>query len=821
MSESEEADSRARRRSTGGNLLRRRWWRLQTTLIWRSRWVRWSVPFLVGVGAVLFGSFFVPVRKERLETVAVESATWVDRNGRLLAERVGGQGARMTPVELDEVSPHVIDALVAVEDKRFFHHIGLDPVAIARAFKQNVTSLRVVSGGSTITQQLARLLNAERAMLQGKPVPRRSLWQKLREAHLAIRLERTFDKPTILAAFLNRAPFGNSAVGIEAAARRYFGSSAKTLSVAQAAYLIGLPKGPTMYAASPERALARAKQVLEAMERNGMLTSGQVERALDEKLVAKLEGAPSVAMHAVALAEAELRARGATPAGEIGLAIDATLQDRVQELLADEAPRLYKRGGRSAAAVVIDNATGDLLAVVGAAFENNPLWGQYNAATAVRQPGSALKPFLYAAALVKGFTAATLASDVERPFADTWGVFLPENYDQKSHGPVRYREALAQSLNIAAVDTLARTGLDPFADMLAGAGLTTLTRRPGYYGLGLALGSGGVRLVDLTNAYAALARGGLWKPYRLLRGEPPAEDERRILDERVAYVIADILSDGNARAGQFGQGSVLTTPYWTAVKTGTSKGYHDNWTVGFSDQVTIGVWVGDPTGKAMRRVSGVEGAGQMWRRLMNELTNGQSRAPQEPKGLTHMQVCAVSGMKRGPACDGGLDEIFLPGSEPKDTCTWHRHAKVDPTNGLLVPEGCALADAEQKDVTVYPSPYDRWAIETGHGIAERTTDRCPAPPAKYPKAKVTLMSPARTETLHIDVDAPREAQALALEARVDDAAGPMTFLIDEQPFVTVDAPYRAFWPLQQGNHKVQARIEATGTTSAVHEIVVR
>ncbi len=800
--------------------MRRRWWRLKTTIIWRSRWIRWAAPFLVGMGAVLFGSLFVPVRKERLATVAVESVTWVDRNGRQLAERVGGQGARMTPVTLDEVSPYVIDALIAIEDKRFFHHVGIDPLAIGRAFKQNVKSLRVVSGGSTITQQLARLLNAERALLAGAPVPPRSIWQKLREAHLAIRLERSFDKATILAAFLNRAPFGNGAVGIEAAARRYFGTSAKALSLAQAVYLVGLPKGPTMYANSPERALARAKQVLEAMQRNGMLTDGQLERALDEKLVAKGDSQPAVAVHAVALAETELRQRGTHPAGEIGLTIDATLQDRVQELLADEAPRLYKRGGRSAAAVVIDNASGDILAVVGAAFESNPLWGQYSAATAVRQPGSALKPFLYAAALVKGFTAATLASDVERPFADTWGVFLPENYDQKSHGPVRYREALAQSLNIAAVDTLARTGLDPFADMLASAGLQTLTRRPGYYGLGLALGSGGVRLVDLTNAYAAIARGGLWKPYRILRGEPPTADERRILDERVAFVIADMLSDGNARAGQFGQNSVLTTPYWTAVKTGTSKGYHDNWTVGFSDRVTVGVWVGDPTGKAMRRVSGVEGAGQMWRRLMNEQTNGQSLAPKEPKGIVHAQVCAVSGMKKGPACDGGLDEVFVAGTEPKETCTWHRHAKLDPQNGLLVPEGCALEDATEKDVTVYPSPYDGWATETGHGIAERYTPRCPAPAVKYPKAKVTIMSPARTETLLIDVDAPREAQALPIEARVDDGAGPLTFLIDGKPFITVEGPYRAFWPLQQGNHTFQARLEATGALSPVHEVVV-
>jgi penicillin-binding protein 1C len=223
----------------------------------------------------------------------------------------------------------------------------------------------------------------------------------------------------------------------------------------------------------------------------------------------------------------------------------------------------------------------------------------------------------------------------------------------------------------------------------------------------------------------------------------------------------------------------------------------------------------------MRHVSGVEGAGQIWRRLMNEVTSGGSLAPKEPEGLKHVKICAVSGMRSGPDCDGGRDEIFVAGTEPRDTCAWHRHTRIDPQNGLLVPDECPLEQAQERTVTVYPSPYDAWAVETGHGIAERYTPRCPHPPAKYPKAHVMLMSPARTETLSLDVDAPREVQALPLQARVDAAAGAVTFLVDAKPFITVEAPHKAFWPLEKGEHKFQARLEATGTLSDIHDVVVR
>lgn len=763
----------------------------------------------------------VPVDAERLALAPVQSLRWVDRHDRPLAERVGALDARLAPVRLEDVSPHVVGALIAAEDRRFLAHPGVDLLATLRAAWQNLTHLQVVSGGSTLTQQLARLLETERALRAGTPPPARGLWQKLREAHLALRLERTLDKPQILEAFLNRAPFGNTAIGIEAAAQRYFAASAAALSAAQAAYLAGLPKGPTAYdpARSPERAMARQRRVLAAMRSRGALTEAQHERALAEPVRPRLHAPAPAAPHAVALARFSLEQQGrAQPTGTVALTIDVELQAFVQEVLASEAERLYRRGGRSAAALVLDTASGEVLAAVGAAFVDNPLWGQYSAVTAVRQPGSALKPFLYAAALEGGLTAASLAADIDRPFPDTWGVFMPENYDERMHGPVRLREALAQSLNVAAVDVLARTGLGRFYELLARAGLTTLERRPSYYGMGLVLGSAGVRLIELTNAYAMLARGGLAKPWKVLRDEPQG-DAVRLVDERAAYVIADILSDANARASQFGERSVLSTPYWTAVKTGTSKGYRDNWTLGFTDRVTVGVWVGDPTGAPMREVSGVEGAGAIWRRIMNRVSGERSHRPTPPEGLVHVPICGVSGMRRGPHCEGGRDELFLAGTEPQRECTWHRDALVDPSNGLLVPEGCALAGTVRR-LAIYPSPYDAWAVEEGAGVAERYTPRCAAPRPRAP-VEVSLLSPAPREAVRIDPDAPLASQALPLHARVTGGPGPVTFLIDGAPFATTEPPHRVFWPVRPGTFRVQARFEPTGEVSAVHEVVVR
>ncbi|MFC1610904.1 penicillin-binding protein 1C [Myxococcota bacterium] len=787
---------------------------------------------LVALGAVVMTAMVLasiwPLPDDVLALGNAQSTIWVDRHGARLAHHGSALDTVTDPVSLDQVSPDLVLAILAAEDHRFFKHPGIDALATARAAWQNLCELRIVSGGSTITQQLARLLYTESALLAGQEAPARDLWQKLKEARLALRLEVTFDKDTLLEAFLSRAPFGNLAVGIEAASHRYFGVGADSLSLAQAAYLAGLPKGPTHYNPIrwPERAQARQRYVLGLMLVNGMITGGQHQRALAETVGPSLHAMAHGFVHAIDLARTTLTEAGLPARGQVELTIDARLQRDVAEILATQVPKVYGRGGRSAAAVVIDNASGDVLALVGAAFAGNPLWGHYNAATATRQPGSALKPFIYAAALDKGLTAATLAADIERPFPDTWGVYMPDNYDLEFHGPVRFREALAQSLNVAAVDVLFRVGVANAFQVLDDAGLKTLDRRPSFFGLGLTLGSGGVRPIDLTNAYAALARGGVFRPWRIVQSvevddqqiEMPPGDGERILDERIAFVISDILSDHNARIPQFGERSILRTPYWTAVKTGTSKGFRDNWTIGYTRDFTVGVWVGHPRGLKMHRVTGAEGAGTMWRKITNRVTGHRSVRPDPPAGLTRVRICHVSGHRIGPHCEGGLDEYFLANTEPTEICPFHRRARIDPDNDLLVPDGCDLPDAPEEVVTVFPSPFDAWAQQTEAGRAERYTPRCP--PRVTRDLAIRLVSPAPTETVRIDADVPREYQALHLQAAIRGGAGPVTFLVDGEPFTTVEAPHVAYWPIQHGRHLIAARFDATGMISEPHVIVV-
>lgn len=806
-----------------------------------SRGALGAAAFTLGAWGVV-AALFWPLPPDALSTAGIDSVVWLDREGRRIAEQVGPLGVRAESVAVADVSPHFIAALLAAEDKRFYSHHGIDAWAVGRAVWQNLRAGRVVSGGSTLTQQLARLLLSERAVLTGQELPSRSLPQKLLEARLALRLELSFDKPALLQAFINRAPFGSNAVGVQAAAARIFAVRPAELSLAQAAYLAALPKGPSALSKSPSDARLRQWHILRLMLAHGAITAGQLERAKAEPL--RLGQTPEVrrseGRYAVAFARTLLLEGDQKPRGTIRLTIDEALEHDISDILDEQIPHVYARGGRSAAAVVIDNESGEVLAMLGAAFEDNPRWGQFNAAVARRQPGSALKPFLYAAALASGSTAATLAADVYRPYPDTWGVYLPENYDQRYHGPVRFRESLAQSLNVAAVDVLWKTGLEHTFNLLDAVGLKTLDRRPSFFGLGLALGSGGVRLLDLASAYATLARGGVFRPWRLFaestpgtddavrRGEAMAADaERRVIDARVAYIISNIIADAGARTPQFGPHSVLSTPYWTAVKTGTSKGFHDNWTVGFTTAVTVGVWVGDPTGRPMRHMSGVEGAGVIWRKIMNRVTGYRSAPPVEPGGIVHARICPVSGKLVGPSCPGGLDEIFVAGTAPGATCDMHRRARVDLHSRrgepLLVPPGCDLPDTEERLVTVYPPAFAAWVAEHEAGIVERYTPRCPAPAAgaTLGQASIRLTSPAPSETLRIDGDAPLDRQALLLAAEVEGWTGPVTFVIDDETFRTLEAPYEVFWPLRRGDHRFSARLGTNGTQSAEHRVVVR
>ncbi|MEL6543991.1 MAG: hypothetical protein AAFQ82_05160, partial [Myxococcota bacterium] len=292
----------------------------------------------------------------------------------------------------------------------------------------------------------------------------------------------------------------------------------------------------------------------------------------------------------------------------------------------------------------------------------------------------------------------------------------------------------------------------------------------------------------------------------------------QVFSERSAFVLADILADGNARAEQFGIRSVLTTPYWAAAKTGTSKGYRDNWTLGFTQRYALGVWVGDPTGKPMHHISGVEGAGTIWRRVMDLLTEGRSAGPKPPPGLKQVRVCAVSGEPIGPHCEGGLDEWFHDEHTHAGSCSFHREARIDPASDGLVPDGCRVPGASVERVTVYPSPYDAWAVSAGTGRSARVSPQCRQPSSG--SATVALLSPAPREALHLDPDVPLDRQALTLRAHVQGSVSPLRFMVDGEVVGTVEPPYEWVWPLAPGLHEIQAVLSDT-VRSEVHQVSVR
>jgi penicillin-binding protein 1C len=762
------------------------------------------------------------VARERLRPPGYESLTLVDRHGLPLGEALTAEAASATWMPLAELSPDLPAAAVAAEDGRFWSHAGLDPLAVARAALQNLRAGRVVSGASTLTQQVARMILADEA----SGPPPRSLGQKLREAHLALRLERSFSKAEILEAWLNRVPVGGVARGVTAGAERYFGVHPSRLSLAQAALLVGLPRGPSTL--RPDRDLRasrrRRNRVLEALRDDGLLSPTRAAAAMAEPALSASARTRPMRARLGAWVARELAARGLPVTGKVRTTVDHTLEAEIVAIARRHIAPLRTRGVKSAAVVVLDHLTDELLALVGSADETDPRWGQVHAGFALRQPGSALKPFVYLAALRQGRTLASLAADVEQAFPDLVGAYLPENYDHRFHGPVRYREALAQSLNVSAVDVLRDAGLPAAAEVLESAGISTISRLPEHYGLGLTLGSLDVQLVELTEAYAVLARGGLRRPTRILKQEVLFQEHPsegfRAFDVAHAYLIADALADGQARAPQFGAASVLRTPYWAAVKTGTSKGYRDNFCLGFSRRYTVGVWVGDPEGRPMDQISGVAGAGPIWRAVMDRLHRGvPSARPEPPAGVVRADVCPLSGRRPGPRCAGAKEELFVAGTEPAESCAMHREVRLATLDGLPLGPGCTAPAGPPHLATLYPSPFDLWAVRTGSGVPDAVSAACPQPPPGGTRPR--LLAPARFEVVRLDPELPGKMQQIQLLADVGAATASVTFLVDGQPAGDRTGPRSALWTIRPGRHRVAARLDGADVLSEEHVVVVR
>lgn len=579
-----------------------------------------------------------------------------DRHGRRLRSFLSGRETYAEPVALSRISPYLILAAVAAEDRRFYTHPGVDWRAVLRAAWQNARGAGVVSGASTITQQLARAFT-----------PRPKNWRgKLAEARDAFRLERRYSKEEILELYFNVLEFGSQTQGAQAAALFYFGVPASELSLAQAALLAGLIQSPSRLnpLKNPKGALLRRGRVLDAMQKNGFITSEQYELAMKEPLGVSAGERPFDAPHF-----ARLLYRLAPEAARVRSTLDRDLQLYAEKAVHNHLEKLKDNHVTNAAAVVLDNRTGGVLAYVGSAdFYDKEHAGEVDGAAALRQPGSSLKPFVYALALQNGLTAASVLEDTDTFFE---GGFRPRNYDGTFHGGVPLRRALACSYNIPVIKAAEPLGAARILNLLHRLGFASLKRPPEFYGLGLALGGGEVTLLELANAYAALARGGTVKPV-LFATEPLLRSEVksvRALPEDVSYIITDILSDNAARADAFGLNSPLSFPFPAAAKTGTSKDYKDNFAVGYTPRLTVAVWAGNFDASSMQKVSGISGAAPI---LHDVLLYAAARYPggefERPQNVVSAVVCEDSGLLAGEHCRHTREELFVQGALPARSC---------------------------------------------------------------------------------------------------------------------------------------------------------
>ena len=641
----------------------------------------------------------------------------LDRNGETLYNVYVNQ--RRNPVLLSDVPLYLRQATISIEDKNFYKHKGFDIFGILRGFTRIFTR-GYAQGGSTLTQQLVKnvLLTSDRTIVR-----------KIKEFVLAIQIESKYTKDEILQMYLNEAPYGGTAWGVEAASEIYFGKKVKDLDLIESAIISGLPQSPSRYSpysSTPKAYVERTKQVLRRMREDGYITADQEKNANGEvaDVFFQPQGASLKAPHFVQYVQKILTDRYGEAAVEQGglkvtTTLDINLQDKAQGIVSEEIAKVEKQHITNGAVVVINPATGEILAMVGSKNFNDPDYdGQVNVAMSLRQPGSSFKPFTYVTAFKKGYTPSTMIMDVLTTFpggADNPD-YNPVNYDGKYRGPIQLRFALGNSINIAAVKLLAMVGIKDVLEASYSMGITTLPPTQetlNRVGLSLTLGGGEVRLLDLTDAYAPfMNKGYKVEPLAILKvedkdGKVLEEREpglgKRVLSEEQAYLIANILSDNLARETIFGLNSLLNiSGKQIAVKTGTTNDKRDNWTIGGNSQAVVGVWVGNNDNSQMLNVaSGVSGASPIWRRVLLEALTGKPNVSFDiPGSIVSANVDIVSGYRAHDGFPSRM-EYFIKGTEPGED-TVHMMLKVCKTDGKLAnPSDIAGGNYDQKEYFVF------------------------------------------------------------------------------------------------------------------------
>jgi len=771
----------------------------------RSCLVRGIILFLFALvlGIVISGAFLVyqyftiasslpSVSDIQQKASQFETTKFYDRNGQEIYEMLDPNAGRRTYVPLSKISPYVVAATVATEDKEFYQHPGFDVLAILRALIQNYTHGEVVSGASTITQQLARAL-----FLSPTEKNELTISRKAREIILAAEIERRYSKDQILELYLNEIYYGNIAYGIEAAAETYFNTTADQLNLAEAAFLAGLPQSPAIYDvySNHDATLARFKQVLTLMyqdsgEKNCIpVSNSSVPVCVGVKEAADAYTAiqnytftpktnpmlyPHWVMYIRYLLEQKYDAQTIYRSGfRVFTTLDPILQTNAEATVKEQISALADKHVTDGALVAIRPNTGEILAMVGSAdFYDNVNAGQINMAIQPRQPGSAMKPLTYTAAFEKGWTPATLIWDVPSEFPpsgdpnDPSAPYVPVNYDSAFHGPVTVRTALANSYNIPAVKALQYVGIysDPstpgqggFISLAQRMGITTLTRND--YGLALTLGGGEVTLLELTSAFSIYANNGIhYEPYAISKiedyqgnviYEAPKPTGSQVIRADHAYLITSILSDNAARTPMFGANSVLNLPFPSAVKTGTTNDSRDNWTVGYTPDLAVGVWVGNADNSAMQGTSGITGAAPIWSTFMQQavpyLTNNTPSDFARPSDVQDYVICALSGTEPSSHCHQERSEIFAKGQPPlsMDHDLW-QDIPTDTWSKLAASSQCSTFVEKVYSLNVTDPTAIKWITTTQQGKDWANNNGFPDPITFAPARACTSSDPQPT-----------------------------------------------------------------------------
>lgn len=800
--------------------------RLPRRLSWRRLALGGAVAALVG-SALLVG-----LALARSDLLAPPPSTLlVDRHGRFLGEHCADEGCGYW--ELDDVPERVARATIAIEDRRFAEHRGVDVRAIGRAALQNVRAGEVVSGASTLAMQVARMQ---------RPGPR-TLPRKAVEAATALALVARHGREAVLRHYLRIVPYGHRTHGIAHAARLYLDKPVRDLSWAEIAFLAAIPQAPSR--TSPwdprgrARGVARGTRILDLLREEGEIGDAEwtASRAEIRRLaVPARPERPEVALHAL------LRFTDADPSGprRIETTLDLDLQGAATAATADMVEEWTSRGAGNAAVLVVDLEDLSVRAAVGSSdYFDDRRAGSIDYLRVPRSPGSTLKPFLFALAYRDGVLSPDrVLDDLGR---GPGGIV---NSDGRFHGPMLPRAALARSRNVPAATLLAEVGAERFWAFLGDLGLHDHRQPPDRYGLGLAIGGMPVSLERLVRATAVFGRGGRLAELRWRRDDPvgapvgsQAAATSRAVAARSAPLPADVarlvslqLSDPQARLPVFPRLGWLEYPFPVAVKTGTSSRWRDSWTLAWSDRFLVGVWVGHPDHRPMVGLSGYEAASRLARRVVLALHPerfdgfGDTAFP-PPPGWDGVRLCALSGRPATPACDRVVSE-WLPPSRPlRDPCPLHRRVAVDRRNGWLADDRTPPEHVEIRGVLDPPARLALWAAREGLPLAP--------PPRPSPEARrsglsrvaekpirLAVESPADGLRLLVDPETPAGLSTVALRVDVDPLPTEVLWWVDDMPFALVGAPFEARWPIEAGEHVVQAEIPATGQRSRRVRVVV-